>query len=90
VVGAYVLAGELKRAAGDPAVALAAYEARLRPYVARSQAMAQGAGDWIAPMETWKTWRRDIVYRTLPLTPWKGMLANIPRRTAEAIELEDY
>ncbi len=52
--------------------------------------MAEGAGDWIAPRETWKLWRRDILYRTLPLTPWKGMLANIPRRTAEAIELEDY
>ena len=36
--------------------------------------------------------KRDkfILYRTLPLTPWKGMLANIPRKTAEAITLEDY
>ncbi len=90
IVGAYVLAGELARADGDHAVAFAAYEAKMRSYVTRAQAMAEGAGDWIAPRETWKLWRRDILYRTLPLTPWKGMLANIPRRTAEAIELEDY
>ena len=90
VVGAYVLAGELKRARDDHQVAFAAYEARMRPYVARAQAMAEGAGDWIAPMERWKLWRRDALYRTLPMTPWKGMLANIPRRAAEAIVLEDY
>jgi hypothetical protein len=58
--------------------------------VARAQAMAEGAGDWIAPTERWKLWRRDVLYRTLPLTPWKGMLANIPRKAAEAIVLEDY
>jgi 2-polyprenyl-6-methoxyphenol hydroxylase-like FAD-dependent oxidoreductase len=90
VVGAYVLAGELKRASGDHAAAFGAYEARMRPYVTRAQTMADGAGDWIAPMERWKLWRRDLVYRTLPLTPWKGMLADIPRKTAEAIVLEDY
>jgi 2-polyprenyl-6-methoxyphenol hydroxylase-like FAD-dependent oxidoreductase len=90
MVGAYILAGELKRARGDHAAALAAYEAKLRPYAARAQTMAEGAGDWIAPMARWKTWRRDILYRTLPLTPWKGMLADIPRRTAETIVLEDY
>ena len=90
VVGAYVLAGELKLAGGDHTAAFQAYEQKMRPYVARAQTMAEGAGDWIAPMETWKLWRRDILYRALPLTPWKGMLANIPRRAAEAIVLEDY
>ena len=90
VVGAYVLAGELKRADGDHTAALAAYEAKMRPYVTRAQTLADGASDWIAPVETWKLWRRDILYRTLPKTPWKGMLANIPRKAAEAIVLEDY
>jgi 2-polyprenyl-6-methoxyphenol hydroxylase-like FAD-dependent oxidoreductase len=90
VVGAYVLAGELKRAEGDHDAAFGAYERRMRPYVTRSQKMAEGAGDWVAPMETWKLWRRDLLYRALPMTPWKGMLADIPRKTAEAIVLEDY
>jgi 2-polyprenyl-6-methoxyphenol hydroxylase-like FAD-dependent oxidoreductase len=33
VVGAYVLAGELHRAGGDPAVALGAYEHKMREFV---------------------------------------------------------
>ncbi|HEX3365549.1 FAD-dependent monooxygenase [Phenylobacterium sp.] len=90
VVGAYVLAGELRRAGGDHEAAFAAYERRMRPYVTRSQKMAEGAGDWVAPIQRWKLWRRDLLYRTLPMTPWNGMLADIPRKTAEAIVLEDY
>ena len=57
IVGAYVLAGELRRADGDHAAAFAAYEATMRPYATRAQTMADGAGDWIAPRETWKTHR---------------------------------
>ena len=90
LVGAYILAGELKRAEGNHATAFSAYEARMRPYVARAQSMAEGAGDWVAPLERWKLHRRDWLYRTLPMTPWKGMLANIPRKAAEAISLESY
>ncbi|CAN5283482.1 FAD-dependent monooxygenase [soil metagenome] len=90
IVGAYVLAGELERAEGDHQTAFSAYESRMRTYVSRAQTMAEGASDWIAPVEPWKIWRRDILYRTLPLTPWKGMLANIPRRAAESIDLPAY
>jgi len=40
LVGAYVLAGELRAAAGAHRVGLAAYEAALRPYVERCQRLA--------------------------------------------------
>ncbi|MEU6173026.1 FAD-dependent monooxygenase [Streptantibioticus parmotrematis] len=40
MVGAYVLAGELKAAAGDHRAAFAAYERELREYVADNQAIA--------------------------------------------------
>ncbi|MGW4896073.1 FAD-dependent monooxygenase [Kitasatospora sp. NPDC004240] len=40
LVGAYVLADELARAAGDHATAFARYEERLRPFVAANQALA--------------------------------------------------
>ncbi|MER6175316.1 FAD-dependent monooxygenase [Streptosporangium sp. NPDC001681] len=39
LVGAYVLAGELKRAAGDHTAAFPAYEARMRPFVEANQAL---------------------------------------------------
>jgi 2-polyprenyl-6-methoxyphenol hydroxylase-like FAD-dependent oxidoreductase len=40
MVGAYVLAGELDRAAGDHAAAFAAYHARMRPFVEANQRLA--------------------------------------------------
>jgi 2-polyprenyl-6-methoxyphenol hydroxylase-like FAD-dependent oxidoreductase len=40
MVGAYVLADELRRADGDASVAYAAYETRLRPWVAQNQELA--------------------------------------------------
>jgi 2-polyprenyl-6-methoxyphenol hydroxylase-like FAD-dependent oxidoreductase len=43
VTGAYVLAQELERAAGDHAAAFARYEARMRPFVAKTQKFAQMA-----------------------------------------------
>ncbi|MFF0309272.1 FAD-dependent monooxygenase [Streptosporangium sp. NPDC004379] len=39
LVGAYVLAGELKRAGGDHTAAFPAYEARMRSFVAANQAL---------------------------------------------------
>ncbi|MEV0422963.1 FAD-dependent monooxygenase [Streptosporangium canum] len=42
LVGAYVLAGELKRAAGDHTAAFPAYEARMRPFVEANQALGTG------------------------------------------------
>lgn len=40
MLGAYVLAGELKRAGGDPAAAFPAYERRLRPFIEDQQRSA--------------------------------------------------
>ena len=40
IVGAQVLASELARTPGDPAAALARYDARLRPFVDANQAIA--------------------------------------------------
>ncbi|HEY1752511.1 MAG TPA: hypothetical protein VGG29_14730 [Caulobacteraceae bacterium] len=49
VAGALVLAGELARAAGDHRAAFAAYEKRLRKFIAAKQRAAQRMGGWFAP-----------------------------------------
>ncbi|WP_232660995.1 FAD-dependent monooxygenase [Pseudonocardia sp. TRM90224] len=67
LVGAYVLAGELAAAGGDPAVGLPAYEERLRPFVGRNQALvAEGAGTLI-PATRGKIWLRNQMFRLAPL-----------------------
>jgi 2-polyprenyl-6-methoxyphenol hydroxylase-like FAD-dependent oxidoreductase len=49
MAGAYILAGELKRAEGDYPMALRRYEALLRPYIERKQKGATRFGNWFAP-----------------------------------------
>jgi len=49
MAGAYVLAGELERAAGDNAAAFRNYESLLRPTIERKQKAATRFGGWFAP-----------------------------------------
>lgn len=89
VVGASILAGELKRAAGDHVIAFAAYESLMRNYVAHCQKLAEGA-EWFIPKTQWKLWLRNQIWRTLPHTPWKNMMLEIPMKAANSICLQNY
>ncbi len=89
VVGACILAGELKHAAGDAAIAFANYESRMRDYVARCHKLAEGA-DWFIPKTRWKLWLRNQIWRTLPHTPWKNLMLDIPMKAANSICLQNY
>jgi 2-polyprenyl-6-methoxyphenol hydroxylase-like FAD-dependent oxidoreductase len=53
VIGAYVLAGELERAGGDPAVAYPAYERVMREPVIGARALAKGMAKGILPSSQW-------------------------------------
>ena len=49
MLGAYVLAGELKRSGGDHRIACLAYHKMLRPFIERKQRAAAHFGGWFAP-----------------------------------------
>ena len=89
VVGAYILAGELKEAAGDYTIAFARYESLMRDYVARCHKIAGGA-DWFVPRTRWKLWLSTQMWRLLPYTPWKNMMIDVPLKVANSIGLKDY
>jgi 2-polyprenyl-6-methoxyphenol hydroxylase-like FAD-dependent oxidoreductase len=89
VVGASILAGELKQATGDPAIAFARYESLMRDYVARCQKLAEGA-DWFIPKTRWKLWLRNQIWRTLPHTPWKNLMLDMPMKVANSICPKHY
>ena len=89
VVGAYILAGELKEAAGDYSVAFANYEGLMREYVTRCQKLVDGA-DWFVPRTRWKLWLSTQMWRLLPYTPWKNMMIEMPLKIANSIGLKDY
>jgi 2-polyprenyl-6-methoxyphenol hydroxylase-like FAD-dependent oxidoreductase len=67
MIEAYVLAGELHRAGGDIASASAAYEARLRPFVAAKQKAALSLRQFFAPRTAVARWLRDLAVNALSL-----------------------
>jgi 2-polyprenyl-6-methoxyphenol hydroxylase-like FAD-dependent oxidoreductase len=89
VVGAYILAGELKEADGDYATAFARYEELMRGFVAGAQQLAEGA-DWFVPETRFKLWVSRLVWKILPYTPWKNMMIEMPMKVANSVSLKDY
>jgi len=85
---AYVLAGELHRAAGDYSAAFAAYESRLKAYVTRKQVAARRLTGFFAPRSWFGLVLREVATN----------LASIPFLTrrlvgagmTEEIDLPDY
>jgi 2-polyprenyl-6-methoxyphenol hydroxylase-like FAD-dependent oxidoreductase len=87
IIGAYVLARELARSAGDPS-AFAAYESRLRGFIQSKQKMATRFGGAFCP----KT-RFGVIFRN-----WAASLLNLrllanfalSRELKDDIDLPDY
>ncbi|WP_158750329.1 FAD-dependent monooxygenase [Acidobacterium sp. S8] len=89
MVGAYILAGELKQAEGDYTVAFPVYESLMREFTGRCQKLAEGA-DWFVPRSRWKLWLSTQMWRVLPHTSWKNMMIEIPLKVGNSIILKDY
>lgn len=89
VIGAYVLAGELKAANGNYTVAFNHYEAEMRPLVTACQKLAEGA-DWFVPRTRFKLWFSRQMWKILPHTPWKNMMIEMPLKAANKIKLKNY
>jgi 2-polyprenyl-6-methoxyphenol hydroxylase-like FAD-dependent oxidoreductase len=90
VVGAYVLAGELAAAEGDPRAAFERYEREMSEYVGRGQEQVKGASGFLLPKSRSQVWLRNQLIRMLPYMPWKGMVAGGVQKAANAIALKDY
>jgi 2-polyprenyl-6-methoxyphenol hydroxylase-like FAD-dependent oxidoreductase len=89
VVGAYILAAELKQADGDYRCAFAKYEEQMRPFVTAAQKMAEGA-DWFVPTTRLKQWLSLYIWKILPHTPWKNMMIEMPLKVANTVKLAGY
>lgn len=90
IVGAYILAGELKQADGNYPLAFARYESQMREYAAQSQKLAEGAENWFVPRTRWRLWLSTQMWRILPYTPWKNMMLEVPLKIASSIRLREY
>lgn len=85
VVGAYVLAGELRAADGDHRVAFARYEERFRGYAKIAQ--RGSAGPFLAPPSPLRIRLRDWTFKSRFLL---GLLLKATDKFATDIELPDY
>lgn len=62
LTGAYVLAGEISRHAGDLDAGLRGYEERLRPIIDKMQKLPPGGMGIFAPQTAWGLWFRNTLY----------------------------
>lgn len=85
VVGAYVLAGELRAADGDHRVAFARYEELMRDYAKVSQ--RGSAGPFLAPPSPLRIKLRDWTFKSRFLL---GLMLKATDKFATDIELPDY
>jgi 2-polyprenyl-6-methoxyphenol hydroxylase-like FAD-dependent oxidoreductase len=85
---AYVLAGELAAAGGDPAVALPRYEARLRGFVAGKQESARKFAGYFAPKTAGGLWLRNAMMNLMNV-PGVGE-AFLRRDLVDDFDLPDY
>jgi 2-polyprenyl-6-methoxyphenol hydroxylase-like FAD-dependent oxidoreductase len=90
LVGAYVLAGELARAAGDHHAAFARYQRELRDYVTKGQQLAKSNATGLIPRSRSQIWLRNQLIRALPYMPSRSLLAGGVHKAANAITLEHY
>ena len=89
VIGAYILAGELKTANDDHAAAFNSYETQMRPLVTACQKLAEGA-EWFVPQTKFKLWMSQQIWKILPHTPWKNMMIEMPMKAANTISPKIY
>ena len=95
VVGAYVLAGELRAAGGDHTRAFAGYERAMGELVRRSRAIGPTVMKTLIPATPRQVWLTSQALRLLPRLPgalqrrlWAFQAR--PARALEAVDLERY
>jgi 2-polyprenyl-6-methoxyphenol hydroxylase-like FAD-dependent oxidoreductase len=95
VVGAYVLAGELRDAGGDHIVAFRKYENQMREFVRRSRTIGPSSMKTLIPATPRQVWLAAQLMRLVPRLPapvqrrlWS--LQGGPARALESISLKRY
>ncbi|MEO8948534.1 MAG: FAD-dependent monooxygenase [Mucilaginibacter sp.] len=76
MVGAYMLAGELKQAKGDYKVAFEQYEHSLQPFIAKKQKAAQRFAKSFVPKTNFGIWLRNIAFKAMSIPLVSKLLLN--------------
>lgn len=90
IVGAYILAGELKRADGDLATAFTNYEQAMRPYVKKAQALPNLLGPLMIPKSRLIISFMIGLLRVVTGLRLDKLVAKIARQPSDAVRLHEY
>ena len=88
MISAYVLAGELAKAGGQYPEAFAAYESRLRDYIAEKQRGAARFASAFAPRTPFGMWFRNLVIKSFSIPSLAYYAAG--RDIMDKLDLPDY
>jgi 2-polyprenyl-6-methoxyphenol hydroxylase-like FAD-dependent oxidoreductase len=88
MVGAFVLASELKAADGDYATAFSSYQARMRGFVIEAQKMADSVG-WFIPRSRLRLWLSGKLWSWMPQATLRELMIEQPPRVASMVALKD-
>jgi 2-polyprenyl-6-methoxyphenol hydroxylase-like FAD-dependent oxidoreductase len=88
LVGAYVLAGELKTSGGY-GKAFANYEAAMREFVVEAQRLAEGVS-WFIPQTRLKLWLSKKLWSWMPQSTLRHLMIDTPARIASLVQLKEY
>jgi 2-polyprenyl-6-methoxyphenol hydroxylase-like FAD-dependent oxidoreductase len=90
MVGAYILAGELKKASGDYHSAFQKYEDEFRPFVEQKQ--KNPLGYQVVPGSTFGLWVRNRVLKlmSIPFLSWFAIKMIYGRAVRESFTLKEY
>ncbi|MEH7747515.1 FAD-dependent monooxygenase [Neobacillus drentensis] len=91
IVGAFVLAGELKAADGDFARAFVAYEQKMRKFVEKNQKIGRIAAGSMIEKSSFKIFLRNLMMRipAIMVVQFK-LISKMIAKAANGIELKDY
>ncbi|MEV4311874.1 FAD-dependent monooxygenase [Actinocrispum sp. NPDC049592] len=90
LVGAYVLAGELKAANGDHRIAFPRYEQEMRPFIESCWKQAEDGQAFFVPRTNRMIKLRNLSYRMLRYPPMRGIFTKMALKAANIIKLKDY
>ena len=92
LIGAYILAGELKSLSGDYTVAFEAYERELRPFVEQKTKEARGTGLQLVPGSAMLLWVRNQVLKLFSLPLFSRLVARMTygKMFRESFALKNY
>jgi 2-polyprenyl-6-methoxyphenol hydroxylase-like FAD-dependent oxidoreductase len=88
MVGAYILAGELKLANGDYKTAFDQYENILKPFMEKKQKAAQSFAKSFIPKSNFGIWLRNIAFKLMSLPFIAKLLFN--QFKDKGLKLKDY